>query len=251
MKYMGSKSKIAKYILPLILKEAEWKGYSKWVEPFVGGANMIKNVPNTFEKFGFDNNVYLIEMYKHIQENGFTYTEDINKDLYNLVREAYNRKQRTESLQEFEDAFIGWVGFMASANGRFFDGGYSGVSNTKLGTQRNYIDESVRGLKKEFHLIQNINFSCADYSDLTFEDSIIYCDPPYKGTKTYNTSKNFNYNGFYDWCRDQSKRNLVFVSEYNMPEDFICVWEQEVVSSLSANSVGGGSKKSTEKLFKL
>ena len=46
MKYMGSKNRIAKYILPIILKdrkEGQW-----YVEPFVGGANMtqlkIKNM---------------------------------------------------------------------------------------------------------------------------------------------------------------------------------------------------------------
>jgi AGCS family alanine or glycine:cation symporter len=37
MKYMGSKNRIAKYLLPIMLEEAEKKGINKWVEPFVGG----------------------------------------------------------------------------------------------------------------------------------------------------------------------------------------------------------------------
>ena len=45
MKYMGSKARIAKHILPIMLEEAEKKGITTWVEPFVGGNNMIKTVP--------------------------------------------------------------------------------------------------------------------------------------------------------------------------------------------------------------
>ena len=36
MKYMGSKNRIAKYILPIMLKDRKPNQY--WVEPFVGGA---------------------------------------------------------------------------------------------------------------------------------------------------------------------------------------------------------------------
>ena len=42
MKYMGSKRRIAKYILPIMLEHRapnQW-----WVEPFVGGGNMIDKV---------------------------------------------------------------------------------------------------------------------------------------------------------------------------------------------------------------
>lgn len=42
---MGSKNRIAKHLLPIMLKEAEKHGITKWVEPFVGGANMIDKVP--------------------------------------------------------------------------------------------------------------------------------------------------------------------------------------------------------------
>jgi len=37
----------------------------------------------------------------------------------------------------------------------------------------------------------------------------------------------------------------------NMPDDFICVWEKEVSSSLSANGKNGDNKKSIEKLYTL
>lgn len=252
MKYMGSKNRIAKHLLPIMLAECEKHNITKWVEPFVGGANMIDKVPDNFERIGYDNNIYLIDMYAHIQSCGFDYDEEIDKHRYDIIRTLYNTNSNTIDGQNIPNSYIGWVGFMASANGRFFDGGYSGKSNTKVGTVRDYISESVRGLKKQFLQIQNVNFIHDDYQNVDVNNSLIYCDPPYKGTKTYNTSKNFDHDVFFDWCRQQAKKgNVVFVSEYEAPKDFVCVWEQEVKSSLSANGVIGGSKKSVEKLFRV
>ena len=68
MKYMGSKARIAKHILPIMLEEAEKKGITTWVEPFNGGANMIDKVPNTFKRIGYDLNEYIIEMFKALQQ---------------------------------------------------------------------------------------------------------------------------------------------------------------------------------------
>jgi DNA adenine methylase len=43
-----------------------------------------------------------------------------------------------------------------------------------------------------------------------------------------------------------SKENQIFISEYSAPDDFECIWQKEIVSSLTKNT---GSKKGTEKLF--
>ena len=40
-----------------MLKETEEKGYSTWVEPFVGGGNMIDKVPSEYKRTGADLNV--------------------------------------------------------------------------------------------------------------------------------------------------------------------------------------------------
>jgi len=250
---MGSKARIAKHILPIMLAEAEKHGITKWVEPFVGGANSLQKVPKTFDRIGIDNNRFLIAMYQSLQKNGFCFLEDIDKEFYSNIRDCYNNSTTyTKDGDAVGDELIGWVGFMASANGRFFEGGYSGKSNTKVGTVRNYIDESIRGLKKEWDDIKGINFEHGTFSDFDFNNSLIYCDPPYKNTKQYSTSKGFDYDLFYDWCRKQKENgNIVFVSEYEMPEDFKEVWAQEVKSSLSANGVTGGNKVSVEKLFRV
>lgn len=66
MKYLGSKNKISKYILPLILQNMNNRPY---VEPFVGGANLIDKINNR-RRIGNDNNKYLIALFKALQ-NGY------------------------------------------------------------------------------------------------------------------------------------------------------------------------------------
>jgi len=141
---------------------------------------------------------------------------------------------------------------MGSANGRFFEGGYSGKSNTKIGTVRDYIAESIRNIEKQIPNLKDVDFRFGDYRELEIpKHSILYCDIPYDGTKQYSTSKGFNYSQFWDWVRKTTlKGNKVFISEYNAPDDFVCVWSKETKSSLSANGVSGGNKTSVERLFK-
>jgi len=55
---MGSKNRIAKHILPIML--AERKPNQWWVEPFVGGANMIDKVGGN--RIGADNNKLVLHI---------------------------------------------------------------------------------------------------------------------------------------------------------------------------------------------
>ena len=242
---MGSKQRFVKEILPIILKER--KEGQTYVEPFAGGMNVICNV--TGKRVACDNNLYLIEMWKGLV-NGGSYDESIPKELYNEARELFNKG---ETSYKYPLDIIGWIGWMGSANGRFFDGGYSGISRTKLGTERDYIKEAISNIKKQVPLMVGVQLVCCDYSDILLtEQSLIYCDPPYRGTKQYGTSKDFCHEKFFAWCREMVKNgHTIFVSEYDAPEDFICVWEKEAKSSLSANGIIGGNKNSVEKLFKV
>lgn len=243
---MGSKARIAKHILPIILKDRQANQF--FIEPFVGGCNVIDKVGGL--RIGNDNNRYLIAMLLKIQQ-GYKFCEEIDKATYDVARQNWYDKEAGKDGRYLSDADIGWIGFMASANGRFFEGGYSGVSNTKIGTQRDYISESIRNLEKQRSLLKGIDFTHGDYYNLPMpENSIIYCDIPYKGTKQYATSKNFDYSRFYRWCREKKEQgHQLFISEYEMPEDFTCIWQMEVNSSLSANGIAGGNKVSIEKLF--
>ena len=71
---------------------------------------------------------------------------------------------------------------------------------------------------------------------------MIYCDVPYNAT---NCGKydGFDSERFYEWAVRQDN---IFISEYKMPDDFICVAQIEKVVLSAAN---GNSKKTTERLF--
>lgn len=95
--------------------------------------------------------------------------------------------------------------------------------------------------------IKDIEFIQCDYKYWTgFENRLFYCDPPYQNAKQYGISKNFNHDEFWEWCRKLSKKNIVLISEQNAPQDFECIWEQEVNRTIDNNK----RVKATEKLFK-
>ena len=80
---------------------------------------------------------------------------------------------------------------------------------------------------------QRVALSQKDYRDVVIPaGSVVYCDPPYKGTREYLTP--FDHAAFYDWLR--SRDYPVYVSEYAMPDDFVKIWEKSVRSTLSATS---------------
>ena len=50
--------------------------------------------------------------------------------------------------------------------------------------------------------------------------------------------------------REQAKKNIVFVSEYNAPDDFECVWQGEIKTNF-ASQRKSATHKAVEKLFKV
>jgi DNA adenine methylase len=248
MKYMGSKARFTKDILPIILKERLPNQY--FVDLFTGGANVVSLVDGN--RIANDKNKYLIAMFKGLQQNMYRPNE-IPKDLYDVARDIYYGKATGfNHLMLMDDFMVGWIGWMGSANGRFFDGGYSGKSNTKIGTIRDYIKEAINNIERQIPKLKGIDFYDLHYKEVAIpNNSIVYCDIPYEKTKQYSTSKGFNHLEFWDYARKLSTEgHSVFVSEYNAPQDFKCIWQKEAKSSLSANGQIGGNKCSTEKLFK-
>lgn len=243
MNYMGAKTRLLKFILPIISKYR--KDNQCYVEPFGGGMNVISDVEG--ERIASDSNRYLISLFIGLQD-GRVGPSEISRELYSDVRSQYN----LGLLNKYDGFTIGWVGYMASANGRFFEGGYAGVSKIKGGGERNYIAEKIKNITKQIPKIKGVKFVNSKYRELNIPpNSIVYCDPPYRGSKQYSKDcREFNYDDYYKWLRGLvSNGHTVICSEYDMPDDFTCVWEKEVKSSLSANGKSGGNKKSIEKIF--
>jgi DNA adenine methylase len=234
MKYMGSKLRIARDILPIILQGRKPGQY--YVEPFCGGCNLLDKV--TGNRIAGDINKYLIAVWQGIQENK-SRPYKISKSMYDKAREEC----RANSNDVFSDFEIGWIGWMASYRGRFFSG-YSGHA-----LDRNYIAEQIKNTEKQIDQLQNVQFFSCDYSDLLIPaGSIIYCDIPYQGTEQYSGLGKFDYNRFWQWCISQKiQGHTVFVSEYNAPEGIECVWSKEVTNSLNTTI----TYKRIEKLFRI
>ena len=112
-------------------------------------------------------------------------------------------------------------------------------------SQENDVDrlESLERLERlqsleSLERLESFEYSVSDYKAVEIKpNSVIYADIPYISTNTYNkkssTAQSFNHDEFYDWCCSQ--RELVLVSEYQMPKDrFTKVWSTNHVQSLCA-----------------
>jgi site-specific DNA-adenine methylase len=106
--------------------------------------------------------------------------------------------------------------------------------------------EGLERLKKIESLeTSRIKKSREDYTKVIIPDnSVIYCDPPYKGVKGYSKSK-FDYEAFYEWCTRQSVP--VYISEYSMPEELF-----EVVAEKPKRNTQSSTKNllRIEKIYK-
>lgn len=235
MKYMGSKSRIAKHIYELI--EASLSDSDCYVEPFAGGMNMISFVADRFdgEIIASDVHEYLIEMWAALRA-GWEPPHNISRESY------YQIKSDKDSMKHL----TGWVGFNCSYAGKWFDG-YAGVTKTKSGI-RDYQLEARKNTLSQVDKLLNVDIRQSDYRLLEIPDNaVVYCDPPYASTRKYRDA--FNSNEFWQWVRELSKRCRVFVSEYSAPDDFVKVWSKELTSSISANHQSGTTTKSVEAVF--
>lgn len=151
MKYLGSKRRIVDEILPIMLRYGStWKDKSEenyscinekskkpcFVDLFCGSCSVIQHVPTSYRRIANDKNKYLIEMFKSLvsQENKLVYPTFIPKETYSYFRGLYNQERNgLTQLTNEQYALVGWIGWMASFNGRFFDGGYSGHQITRMG----------------------------------------------------------------------------------------------------------------------
>ena len=239
---MGSKSRIAKHIVPIIQKYVDENNPSWYIEPFCGGCNVIDKIQYG-RKIASDKQHYLIEFLKHLDRLNELPADFVTREHYSEVRDAYNKR---EGCKKYEDWYIGAIGFLASYNGRFFDGGYAGTSEEK-GRIRNYYDECKRNIEEQAPKLKDIIFHCHEYyARSPVKQAVIYCDPPYAGTKQFSVSKGFDHEAFWDWCRKMSTHNIVLISEENAPDDFEVIWQHDVKRTIKTDK----KVSKTEKLFK-
>lgn len=226
MKYVGSKHKIAKYILPIIL---EGRQPGQWyVEPFVGGSNMIDKVAGP--RLGNDIDGNLIAMFKALQ-GGWVPPTDVSREEYYAIK---------ASPGDYPPHLVCFVSLLCSFGGKLW-GGYAYSEKTG----RNYTAEGARNLLKQAPNIRDVVYTNQNYWSVNYPaDAIIYCDPPYKDTVAYSKDP-FDHDKFWQWVRHMSNFHRVYVSEYQAPPDFKCIWEGEVTTTMNKNA----KDKRVERLF--
>lgn len=235
MRYQGSKTKMKKTIREFV--EGNIKKNQTYVEPFVGGCNSFSEI-NHPNKIGCDTNQYLIDMWEEIKKNNFNPPQNVSEELYYDIK-----NDCITNGDKYSNALKAYVGFACS----YGSGWWNGYAHYNERKNEDHIKEARNGLIKQIERFKNLSnstFINCDYKTLELPNkSFIYCDPPYANTKQYANS--FDNNEFWEWCRTKvNEGHTLLISEYNAPDDFICVWSKEMQDGMK--SING---KKVEKLF--
>ena len=190
--------------------------------------------------FGNDGHSYLyskeIEQWKKALHYARVYKD------YSLLREFGidsdgSRKDIREHKEEYKQKYIVWYmerhGFTDEEKSLYkelkgkgvFDnlGAVGACGKIKLKKRIESIRKIDMQSLERLESLESLESSQKSYDEIEIKaNSVIYCDIPYRGTTGYGT-KELDYDKFFDWCRKQ--KELVFVSSYEMPDDFVPVAE--------------------------
>ena len=226
-----------KYLRPILTKDIDEN--TVFVDLFGGGMNVVCDIPCD-NKVAVDYNKYVIALWKELQRNGMkNIPTEVSEEMYNDVKNCYLNK-----TIKYKDFIIGYVGTCCSFGGSWFNG-YARFNPNK---NEDHIKEAYNGLKKQVETFKELDdtvFIYSSYEEVPMNgNEVVYCDPPYAMTKKY-----FNNDAFWEWAREASKKvKKLYISEYEAPSDFKCIWQMEKKDGLGTQK---GKKQNTkvEKLF--
>lgn len=236
MRYMGSKRFMVYDIKNIIETVRDLKNVDHFYDLFMGGCSVIENI-NIKYRIGNDLNKYLIAFINHIRDNG------VNELPEFISREQWYKVKN--NMKDFPDWYVFYAMNFGSFNGNWGQG-YGGTVIDKSGNEGNKILSSKNSLIKEIDKLKGFEVVQGDYRDIQVKPgSIVYLDPPYKGTNGYKgAGDKFNHNEFYDYALELSKSNFVLISEYRMPKQF------KIIKTVNKEySFKGGNSDSIECLF--
>lgn len=226
MKCAGSKEKIASEIVTILNSYILLNNIDTYIEPFVGGANIIDKVQCS-NKIAYDNNRYIIALFQYLQNHNEMPLE-VTREQYLDCKAHFNKDDKY-----YPDWYLALCSIMG-AGSKMYDGGYINVNNPE-----EYFDSTKEELTEQMKSLMETEFRVSDYSELNPKEALIYCDAPYCGSKGLkHKSKKFDYNHYWNTIRHWSKNNIVIISEVQAPDDFDIIWEQS-----------DNHSKNTEKLF--
>lgn len=229
--YVGSKARFAKELVPIIQGYINESGATLYIEPFVGGANIIDKV-KCQSRIGADINNGLIAVYQAVQY-GWRPPLHITEQDYAAAK-----------CGDIAEPLRTYIGFNASYASKYF-GGFARSFKSDGVTPRDHYNERTRNFMKQIPKLAKITFLWESYERMHPYGAVIYCDPPYADTLGYSNTP-WDADAFWAWVRQESKNNIVLISEYKAPEDFTCLWRRSQKTLLDKQKSG---KTTVEKLF--
>lgn len=169
----GGKARLRKHILPIIQGCIDGNGIETYIEPFVGGANMIDHI-ECRKRIGSDINSELIFLLKYMQKDPLLL---IAPEHCTFLHYSDVRNARRLRSGKYAPQYTALIGFFASYGGRYFDGGYGRDSRGG----REIHAERLRSAREQARFLSGIEFRTMDYRDwLGAENAVFYLDPPYR-----------------------------------------------------------------------
>lgn len=231
--YQGNKFKIAEDIYGAMRTNFSFENV---VSLFCGGGALeLMLAQKGYNVLANDLDSGLIELHNHLLHHG-TYPKDfITREMFFEMREYKN-----------------WLGAYVRQCWSF------GNNQEDYMYSKERIEGDPSALKE--HLLRwrhledyrsldvsdNIRFISNDYRDVDLsgfrvDNTIVYCDPPYKGTRGYFVGE-FDTEAFYKWALESPF--TILISEYDMPEPF-----QLVASFPKQQGMGNYNTMVVEKLY--
>lgn len=169
MIYMGSKRRLVKPLSPIIQSYIN-EETTAYIEPFVGGGNMICHI-DCPKRIGSDIDKYVIAVLKGLQA-GMEPPREVSKEFYEEVK---------DNKDNFSDFLVGYIGYELCFGAKWFRG-YAPRDDKK---HRGDI-YSYAHCMKQAKLLGDIDFECRDYREYRDEQGcVFYCDPPYRVLHQY------------------------------------------------------------------
>lgn len=241
MRYSGSKKRFARYIVPILENALEHDDI--FIDLFGGGMNIVCEVDCKI-KLAYDYNRYVIALWNELKENGMkNIPEKLDEDTYYDMKRSYiDRDGR------YPDYILGYVGNACSYGSAWWNG-YARFNERK---NEDHIGEAYRGLERQLEKFKELKgtvFTYDSYDRVELpRNSVIYCDPPYASTKKYESD--FDSEKFFEWVREMTAKGYkIFISEYDAPSDFVCIWEKDKKDGMGTSVKGKRQGVRTEKVF--
>lgn len=216
MVYQGGKRQIAKSIMAEMLKYRTDE--DTFVDLFCGGGAVAIEATKHFDRvLANDKHPYIIALLQAVKDG---WEPPLSLD------ERQYKSLKSDPAQN--PPLAGFAGFGCSFGGKWM-GGYA---RRKAGETdpTAYAAAAAASLNRDRSSYSKMIFSNLDYRDLVIPPkSIIYADPPYANTTSYNGKEflgEWDIEHFWEYMRQISKEHLVFVSEEDAPNDFISIWNK-------------------------